>query len=285
MTRARKGSGCGRAIHHLDTGHDETQEYSVELSPDPWVRALRNSHSRLRDHVEAMDATAVQRPSYASEWTIAQVLSHLGSGAEIFGIFLDCGLRGAEPPAQDAFGPIWQRWNERSPQAQVTDGLAADEKLLISIESVDAAHRVSLRLNLFGMDMDLTGLAGMRLNEHAVHTWDVIVPGDPAAVLAADATALMIDSLGRIAAWAGKPSGTPLAVTVLTTDPGRTFALRSDAQVSIQPGRAGDGGPELRLPAEALIRLVYGRLDPAHTPAVQADGVELDDIRRIFPGM
>ena len=257
----------------------------MELSPDPWIRALRNSHDTLRAHVEAMDEAAVQRPSYASEWSIAQVLSHLGSGAEIFAQFLGAGLRGEDPPGQDTFGPVWQRWNERSPQAQVTDGLAADDKLLTSIESLDAGQRVGLRLNLFGMDMDLTGLVGMRLNEHAVHTWDVIVPGDPAATLAADATGLMIDSLGRIAAWAGKPDGTPLDVTVMTTEPDRTFALRSAEIVSIQPGRAQDGGPELKLPAEALIRLIYGRLDPEHTPAVEASGIELDKLRRIFPGL
>lgn len=258
----------------------------MELSPDPWIRALRSSHDVLKAHVQPMDADAVQQPSYASEWSIAQVLSHLGSGAEIFSLFLEAGLRGDDPPAQDTFGPIWQSWNERSPQAQATDGLAADEKLLTSIESLDAGQRASLRLNLFGMDVDLTGLVGMRLNEHAVHSWDVIVPGNPAATLAPDATALMIDSLGRIAAWAGKPQGTTLALTVVTTDPDRTFTLVSTSDaVSVQPGRTSEGGPELRLPAEALIRLIYGRLDPEHTPPVQASGVDLDELRRIFPGL
>ena len=51
-----------------------------------------------------------------------------------------------------------------------------------------------------------------------------------------------------------------------------------------------DGEPEeplaeLRLPAEALIRLVYGRLDPAHTPPVETRGVDLDELRPIFPGL
>jgi uncharacterized protein (TIGR03083 family) len=257
----------------------------MELNPDPWIRALRHSHDVLRAHVEPMDATAVEQPAYPSEWSIAQVLSHLGSGAEIFCLFLESGLRGDDPPGQDEFGPIWQQWNERSPQAQAADGLAADEKLLTAVESLDAGQRASLRLNLFGMDLDLTGLVGMRLNEHAVHSWDVLVAADPATTLAADATELMIDSLGRIATWAGKPQETPVDVTIVTSDPDRTFALRSAEAVSVQPGRAGDGGPELRMPAEALIRLIYGRLDPAHTPPLEADGVDLDELRRIFPGL
>ncbi len=44
------------------------------------------------------------------------------------------------------------------------------------------------------------------------------------------------------------------------------------------------GLSELRLPAEAFVRLVYGRMDEAHTPAVESAGVELDELRQIFPG-
>ena len=40
----------------------------------------------------------------------------------------------------------------------------------------------------------------------------------------------------------------------------------------------------IELPAEALLRLFYGRLDPAHTPAYTADGIELDRLREVFPG-
>ena len=42
--------------------------------------------------------------------------------------------------------------------------------------------------------------------------------------------------------------------------------------------------PRLELPAEALVRLVYGRIDPGHTPPMVAQGIEFDQPRRIFPG-
>jgi MDMPI C-terminal domain len=39
------------------------------------------------------------------------------------------------------------------------------------------------------------------------------------------------------------------------------------------------------MPAEALLRLAYGRLDPEHTPAeVSGDPDVLDKLRKIFPG-
>ena len=53
--------------------------------------------------------------------------------------------------------------------------------------------------------------------------------------------------------------------------------------MSLTPG-ASSGSPDLELPAEALIRLVYGRLDPDHTPAV-ADPALLDELRGVFPGV
>ena len=54
-------------------------------------------------------------------------------------------------------------------------------------------------------------------------------------------------------------------------------------RVSLTDGEGGEA--ELRLPAEALVRLVYGRLDPDHTPALSVTGVDLDDLRRTFPGL
>ena len=38
------------------------------------------------------------------------------------------------------------------------------------------------------------------------------------------------------------------------------------------------------MPAEAFVRLVYGRLDPAHTPPIKAHRADLDELRQLFPG-
>ena len=70
----------------------------MEASPDPWISALRHSHDRLRASVQSLGSDQLAQRSYPSEWTIAQVLSHLGSQAEIFGLILQAGLAGQEPP-------------------------------------------------------------------------------------------------------------------------------------------------------------------------------------------
>jgi uncharacterized protein (TIGR03083 family) len=257
----------------------------LETSPGPWIDALRHSHERLQAIVEPLDLRQLEQPCYASKWSIAQVLSHLGSQAEIFGMFLAAGLSGEEPPGREAFGPIWDSWNARSPQAQAADALSADQATLEQFESLDADQLAGLHMRLFGMDMDATAIARMRVAEHAIHTWDVAVALDPATTIAPDAVALLIDTLGQFVARGGKPDGVERQLRVSTTDPERSFVLRTGEAVTLTPADGEEGLPELRLPAEALIRLAYGRLDPAHTPQVQASGVDLDELRAIFPGI
>ena len=256
----------------------------METSPDPWIGALRHSHDRLQALVGPLDLGQLEQRSYASEWSIAQVLSHLGSGAEIFGLFLQAGLAGQEPPGHGTFVPIWNEWNAKDPQAQATDGLRADETTVERFESLDPDQKAGLRLHLFGMDMDITGLARMRVSEHAVHTWDVAVALDPAATVAPDAIGLLIDTVGQLAARSAKPDGKERRILVSTSDPERHFVLATGEEVSLTESDGKYGLPELRLPAEAFVRLVYGRLGPHHTPPVEADGVDLDELRQLFPG-
>jgi uncharacterized protein (TIGR03083 family) len=256
----------------------------METSPGPWIGALRHSHDRLQAIVEPLDLGQLEHPSYASKWSIAQVLSHLGSGAEIFGLWLNAALTGEEPPGSEAFGPIWDAWNARSPQAQAADGLHADQVLLERLESLDADQLAGLHLQIFGMDLDAAGFARMRLGEHAVHTWDVAVALDPAATVSPDAVGLLVDTLGPLIGRAAKTDGVERRLRVSTTDPERDFILATGESVTLTPADGEAGLPELELPAEAFLRLAYGRLDPAHTPPVHASGVDLDELRAIFPG-
>jgi uncharacterized protein (TIGR03083 family) len=256
----------------------------METSPDPWIGALRYSHDRLQTLVGPLDLDQLEQRSYASEWSIAQVLSHLGSQAEIFGLFLEAGLAGQDPPGREAFGPIWATWNAKDPKAQAAEGLRADEVAVERFEDVDPEQKAQLRLALFGMDLDLAGLARMRVSEHAIHTWDVAVALDPAATVAPEAVGLLIDTVGPLVARSAKPDGKQRRLQVSTTDPERHFILATGNAVSLTESDHEDGLPELRLPAEAFVRLVYGRLGPSHTPPVETDGVDLDDLRPLFPG-
>jgi uncharacterized protein (TIGR03083 family) len=254
--------------------------------PRTWIAALRRSHERLDSLIGPLSAEQLSGPSYCSDWHIAQVLSHLGSGAEIFGLLLEAAATGRQPPGLEAFEPIWATWNARSAPEQAASWRGSDTALVARFESFDDAQLAGLRLAMFGMDLDAVGLARMRLSEHAVHTWDVAVALDPAVRLAPDAVDLLAPAVGQFGSRFGRPQGERLRVGVHTTAPALDLLLDIGETVALTPA---DGRPvgdaQLRIPAEALIRLLYGRLDPAHTPAdVTADGVDLDVLRKVFPG-
>jgi uncharacterized protein (TIGR03083 family) len=269
-----------------------------------WIKALRNSCDHLGALIDDMDVAALTGPSYCDDWTVAQVLSHLGSGAEIFSLMIEAGLAGEDPPGSEIFSPIWDAWNSKSPDLQAADCKGADEALVEQIESLDAPQLDKFHLSMFGMEVDATRLVGMRLSEHSLHSWDVEVARNPSATLATDATTLLIDVLSERVARSAKPVGGPMTVRIETTAPSRSFVLRVDEAVSLDQGvgsldqglgsasgGAGgdaetDRGPAmLALPGEALLRLASGRLDDGHLPAeMTLEGVTLGELRGVFPG-
>jgi uncharacterized protein (TIGR03083 family) len=259
------------------TSHPETK-------PGPWIAALRGSHERLKSLATPLTAEQLTGRSYDTEWSIAQVLSHLGSGAEIFGLFLAAARDGRQQPGRETFGPIWDRWNAMSPQDQATDALATDGQLVADLEALDAGQLSALRLTMLGMETDVTGMVRMRLSEHAIHTWDVEVALDPTAVLAPTPVSLLIDGMEQTIGYASKPTGLYANVRVRTSDPAQDLALTIGDAVAVSEWTGGEPTAELSLPAEALLRLITGRLDPDHTPPLTLTGLDLSDLRKVFPG-
>jgi uncharacterized protein (TIGR03083 family) len=266
----------------------------VTAAPEPpsiesVLAALYRSHDLLAATLGGVPDDQVREPSYDDEWSLAQVASHLGSGAEVFGLFLDAGLQRTATPGVEQFQPIWERWNAASPVAQARDVLDADGAFLRQVDDLSPEQRDRWRLDLFGTEQTLSGLLRMRLAEHALHTWDIAVALDPTATVPQDATDLVIDNLGPLVERTGRPAPDPFTVEVHTQAPDRRLRLDvtgDGARLTPLPGDARATGPILDLPGEAFVRLVYGRLDPAHTPgALRASGVDLDLLRRTFPGL
>jgi hypothetical protein len=78
----------------------------------------------------------------------------------------------------------------------------------------------------------------------------------------------------------------PARLALETSDPAQRFVLDLGVQARLCAAAGEEVSGSLRLPAEALIRLVTGRLDPAHTPAgTRAEGrPSLDELRRLYAG-
>jgi uncharacterized protein (TIGR03083 family) len=267
-----------------ETTTDQASEYRELLA------TLRSSHDRLAASLGSLNDDQVSGDSYDDEWSIAQVASHLGSGAEIFEHFVTAGLTGAPSPGIDVLQPIWDVWNAKTPAEQAADAVDTDARFLSRLEGLTEDDHAGWQLELFGSVQSLADLLRRRLAEHAVHTWDIVVALDPTATVAGDAIALVIDQLPWLVERAGKGAEPPATVSVETSDPDRSLLLSLTKDgASLTPATADDrdanAKAQLKLPAEAFLRLVYGRLDPDHTPAdVEADGIDLDTLRRSFPG-
>ena len=254
----------------------------------PLLLVLNASHRRLRGLLEPLDSAEVRAPAYPTEWTIADAASHLGSGALISGLRFAAGAEGAEAPGNDVFGPIWDEWDAKSPEEQVRDAIAADAAFIDQIAAVDDAQRDAWSLEMWGTVADFAGFVQLRVNEHVMHTWDIAVALDPAARLDPHGVELLVDQLGPLTRHTAQPHE-PLRIHVVTTAPDREFLLDLGGTGDLRTWDGGDAEAELRLPAEALVRLVYGRLANDHKVSVeplqiQATGVTVDDLVGSFVG-
>ncbi|GIJ50669.1 hypothetical protein Val02_75550 [Virgisporangium aliadipatigenens] len=258
------------------------------MTADQVIAALRSGHDDLVAFVQRLAPADATKPSGADEWDVSQVLSHLGSGAEISLATLEWALAG-EKPVEGFNQGVWDRWNAKTPAERVADFPAANQVLIEKFESLDPATRRDLRIDLGWMPqpVDVATAGTARLSEFTHHTWDVKVAFDPATPLAADAVPLLFAQTAFTLGWLAKPErlGKEATLTVHTTGVEKTFGLvlGEKAELTDAPERA-DG--ELRLPAEAWLRLVYGRLKPPYIPAdVALTGpFTLDELRVAFPG-
>jgi hypothetical protein len=76
-----------RRENHMDTTSTTTS--STTTSSAALFAALQASHQRLNGLLTTIPAEDVRQQAYPTEWSIAQVASHLGSQAETFLLTLD----------------------------------------------------------------------------------------------------------------------------------------------------------------------------------------------------
>jgi uncharacterized protein (TIGR03083 family) len=249
------------------------------------IAALRRSHDEMVTMVEGFSAGELAAQSGSSEWTVAAVLSHLGSAADIArNTILN---RKADMAAAQS---VWDRWNTMAPEAQAANFVVADQALVEAYESLGDVALAHDTVDLgflpepVGMDM----VAAMRLSEVALHRWDIEVAFDSSATVAAYLVPPALRLLPVFAGFFAKPGAATGRVAVTTTNPARSYALelRSDGATLSEGGDGRPAGTSLAIPAEAFLRLAGGRLDPGHTPAeVTISGeLSLDALRAAFPG-
>ncbi|GIF25498.1 uncharacterized protein (TIGR03083 family) [Actinoplanes tereljensis] len=250
---------------------------------------LRSEHDTLASLVPTLTDEQLTGPSGASDWTVADVLSHLGSGAEISLAGFRAALGEAEVPGDGFNQSVWDRWNALSPQDQAAGWVRSDEALVAAFEAVPESRHDELpvKLGFLPEPLPFASFLAMRLSEVVQHGWDVRAGIDPAAALTEPAAQLLAEHLsggiGFMLGFIGKPAeAREHAVVEIAKTPYR-IVLDDAARLTTEtlPATATFSGP-----LESAARLVYGRLGERFTPAgVEVSGnITLAELRAAFPG-
>jgi len=251
------------------------------------IAAYRQSHDEVLGQLTEFGDGELLAQSGAAEWTVAQVLSHLGSSSEIALATLRAGA--ANPAGNQA---IWNRWDALPPAMQAAEFLTWELRLVEGLEALSEADLHGMRLDLGFMPwpVDIATFTDMRLSEVAHHRWDIDVAFDAKAVLKSYLVPAVLDLAPMLAGFSARPIGKTGPVVVHTSAPTRTYLLEvtvdgcSVSELGDDP--APDGATTAHMPAESFARLTAGRLSAEHTPSgVDVEGpVSLDDLRTLFPG-
>ena len=258
---------------------------------DATIAALRATHDELAEVVRNLTDQQLLAHSGALEWTVAHVLSHLGSGAEIGRATLRAAIEGADALPDGFNQSVWDRWNAMSPREQADGFLASDAELVSVFEGLSSEQRESAQVNVgfLPMPLPLSSYAGMRLNEASAHSWDVRVAFDKAAAIDQRTARLVIDhfasGLGFLLGFTGKADQVSEPARVALGDLDLVLTI-TDSVALVPRGADSDVTATFVSSADAVARLLSGRLTARHTPeSVAVTGnVTLDELRRVFPG-
>lgn len=276
------GSGCSQPLPRLPTG------MSFPISASSWLGAVNASSERLMTTVNELADEVLARPSFARDWTIAQALSHLGSAAEICTKLMLRGIDGdTTAPSADDARPVWRRWDALSGPAQREAWLEADRRHRGLLNSLTPQQVESLRIPYFAGLLSVPAYAGYRLSEQSIHAWDIEVALDPAATIPAPEVDLLWERLDLVATRFHHADvlkrQAPKQLLVKLTDRDRTVYLELGAELHLFAGAPANPAATVSGPAEAVLRLVYGRSRPEDDVTATGD-VALEDLRSLFPG-
>lgn len=259
--------------------------------------ALKNEYDRVVNKVESEGSSFLEQPSYCSEWQVYQVVSHLGSGAEIFLRSLEAALDGKEALSNEGRQAIWDHFNALGPQDVYREARDRLDKLFAYLDALPAEKHNAI-VPTFAGELPLPRALLTRLNEMALHSWDLYAKKDPKAKLDAASAELLLDMvIDRLPNRAKQDGlnelhGQPVGFDIQNGG-SRQFTLRPGAErASIERGLPSNPLFTVKLTAEGFERLVAGRLPieravtsgDARVSANTTNMRSYPALDRIFPG-
>ena len=243
------------------------------------LATLEAEAAALEAYLAGLSETDLERPSACSEWTVAEVIGHITWGGHYFAEIVERARQGDTRPPGDLPPPGPARRQAiaaRAKQTRVEAGAAiraafheANEALAACLARVGPADWDRPTMHRLG---PIRLVAQGRVNELAVHGWDIRSVIDPPGHLNAPSLPLLLGLLERWVELLAQPDPRQEATYRLRfdfTEPGfepRDLVVAPSA-VRFGPASGESADLVLRCHPEVPMLLAMGRLDPATAAA------------------
>jgi uncharacterized protein (TIGR03083 family) len=236
----------------------------------------RATYDRIRAYLDQLPPDGLSAQSACADWKVYQVVSHLGSQPAIHQAVLEAGLRGAPPMTDEQRRAIWDHFDSLGPTEVLPEFRRTNDAYHTLVDSLSDQELGQAVPWIFGQTPVAMVIAS-RLNEQVLHEWDIRWAQDRAATLDKDAVPALLEvnvMPARVSGLAKPDRAGQLqgqTVRFRLTDRGDSYDLRLQPDaVALGPSDGGSPALTVDLPAEAFIRLIWGRcpLDQAISSGV-----------------
>lgn len=238
----------------------------------------------LQDFLAGLSKADWSRPSACAGWTVADVVAHLTQGAQAWRESILRAVAGdaQPPPGQRALHP-GERGSEVTAQGAIAfrQGIGQEELLQAFADSYSRLHQVLLNLKPDDWDkpcfhrrgiMPMHEYVAIRLQELAIHGWDIRSAFDESADLPEDPLPVLVSLVPRwlsntFSADPGLPAPIRYRFDISSPVPVQQDVLVSQDSFRIEPGADLGADVTFRCNTGNCLLLIYGRLDLDKTVA------------------
>jgi uncharacterized protein (TIGR03083 family) len=265
-----------------------------ELTFQHVLDAIKREYQSIVRDFESHPSSYAEQDSYCANWKNYQVVSHLGSGAELFQKSLETSLDGKEAVTADTRQAVWGHFDGLAPQAVYPEFRDRMDKLVGYLEELPESKQNEI-VPTFAGEMPLPKALLTRLNEVSLHSWDILVTQNPNLGLPDESAALLlplvVERLPHRAKRDGldELQGRPIGFDI-TGAGARQFSLHPGTeQASVEDGLSSNRLFTVKTSAEAFQRLVAGRQpiqDAISSGKAEVTGAteSVQTLNKIFPG-
>jgi len=242
------------------------------------VKLIQDQSQRLEEYLGALSPEALSQPSACEEWTVADVVGHLTWAAEGFADAIFRGIQGDLSPRPPEGFPT-----EGSPvsRAQYIGQSAIDHRKKLGGELISTFKASGGRLNqllaslspedlqkncnFMTNERPVEAMLTTRVQELAIHDWDIRANLDSAPHLYAESLPVLLERVPTFVAWAfraGSRLSAPLRYRFKLTGafPGEHDVVVEGDRARVEAAGAAPINGAFRAEAETFVLLMCGRL-------------------------